>query len=200
MIADTSQSTFLFPLSNHCCALDPVLQQIHSKHSDRCIHKAQLWTQECALALHWPICQRKICQGSPFLYSPCHWVGKVKLDRSIRVLKTKSSRAKLTSNLRHEHKRKWQLVFSCCHMCSVHLNYLNQLNKPFEQSVEGFIQLHVTSVKCSVYQTLHEDVFISTRLHLVVWFWFCWVFYYDGFFHVLSNSYLIDSSVVIYPN
>lgn len=63
MMADTSHSTFLFPLSNHCCALDPVLQQIHSKHSDRCIHKAALAALECALALHWTIRQLESCQA-----------------------------------------------------------------------------------------------------------------------------------------
>lgn len=39
MITDTSHSNHLFPLSKRCCAVDPVLQQIRSKHSDRCIHK-----------------------------------------------------------------------------------------------------------------------------------------------------------------
>lgn len=69
---------FLFSFSNHYCALDPVLRQIHSKHSDRCIHKAALGAPECAPVLRWTICQPKTCQGSR---SYIHRVGEVKVER-----------------------------------------------------------------------------------------------------------------------
>lgn len=127
MIADTSQSTFLFPLSNHCGALDPVLQQIHTKHSDRCIHNAQLWAPECALALRWTICQPQNCQGSQ---SYSHGVTEWVRWSGVRRRETKSDRMKLTRRA-YEHKHKWQPdVLILTYLLSV-LGCLNQAGQNF---------------------------------------------------------------------
>lgn len=76
VMAGTSHGNYLFPLSNHCRALDPVLRQIHSKHSDRCIHKnSSGGPGECSDAALNHLSTEQLSQ-LPFVYPPCRRVGE----------------------------------------------------------------------------------------------------------------------------
>lgn len=75
MIADTSHSNHLFPISKRCWAVEPVLRQIRSKHSDRCIHKnGSRGPGVCSdTALNYLSTEQ--LSRLPFVYPPCCRVG-----------------------------------------------------------------------------------------------------------------------------
>lgn len=90
MIADTSHSNHLFPLSKHCCAVDLVLQQIRSKHSDRCIHKnGSRGPGVCSSALNY-LSNEQLSQ-LPFVYPPWRRVGEVEQRRLLERNETRRS-------------------------------------------------------------------------------------------------------------
>lgn len=77
MVADPSPGNYLFPLSNHCRALDPVLRQIHSKHGDRCIHKnSSRGPGVCSDAALNRLSTEQLSR-LPFVYPPCRRAGEV---------------------------------------------------------------------------------------------------------------------------
>lgn len=81
MIADSSHRHRLFPLSKRRCAVDPMLRQICSKHSDRCIHKrGSQGPRDCSnTALNYLSTEQ--LSRLPFVYPPCRRVGEVEQRR-----------------------------------------------------------------------------------------------------------------------
>lgn len=92
-MADTSHGNYLFPLSNHRRALDPLLRQIHSKHSDRCIHKnSSRGAGVCSDAALNHLSTEQLSR-LPFVHPPCPRVGEVEQRK---VVGTKWDEMKLT--------------------------------------------------------------------------------------------------------
>lgn len=93
MLADTSHSNHLFPPSKRCCAVEPVLRQIRSKHNDRCIHKnGSRGPGVCSDATINYLSTEQL-SWLPFVYPPCCRVGEVEQRR---LLGSKWDKMKLT--------------------------------------------------------------------------------------------------------